>query len=64
MYSVAYDTQVSAMHLKSLETRNKDALDSFKDKNLLYNEIDKKIIEMLSKIISQNEEIKEKLEKR
>jgi hypothetical protein len=64
MYSVAYDTQVSAMHLKSLETRNKDALDSFKDKNLLYNERDKKIIEMLSKIISQNEEIKEKLEKR
>ena len=46
------------MHLKSAETRNSD-----KEKNL-YNERDKKILEMLSKIITQNEEIKEKLEKR
>ena len=54
MSSIAYDIQVSEMHLKSAETRN-----SNKEKNL-YNE---KILEMLSKIISQNEEIKEKLEK-
>ena len=50
MYSIAYDTQVSAMYMKSLETKS--------NKN---DESDKKIVNMLSKIINQNEEIKEKL---
>ena len=65
MSSIAYDTQVSAMFLKSLETKAYDTQVS------LYNIIDKessknetnKIIEMLSKIIIQNEKIQEKLEK-
>ena len=65
MSSIAYDTHVSAMFLKSLETKAYDTQVS------LYNIIDKessknetnKIIEMLSKIIIQNEKIQEKLEK-
>ena len=47
MYSIAYDTQVSAMYMKSKSNKN--------------DESDNKIINMLSKIINQNEEIKEKL---
>jgi len=47
MYSIAYDTQVSAMYMKSKSNKN--------------DESDKKIINMLSKIINQNEEIKQKL---
>jgi hypothetical protein len=47
MYLIAYDTQVSAMYMKSKSNKN--------------DELDKKIINILSKIINQNEEIKEKL---
>ena len=52
MYSDAYDTQVSAMYNKSLETTNDNTFEQNKSE---------KIIKMLSKIITQNEEIKEKL---
>jgi hypothetical protein len=54
MYSIAYDTQVSAMYIESLETTNENRFEQKKSDN-------DKIIKMLSKIINQNEEIKEKL---
>ena len=65
MSSQAYEAQVSAMYLKSLETEHnnsyKEAFDIFKqDKN--DNETNKKIIEMLSQIILMNEKIYEKLQ--
>lgn len=65
MSSQAYDAQVSAMYLKSLETKDnnsdKEEFDIFKeDKN--DNETNKKIIEMLSQIILLNEKIYEKLQ--
>jgi 2-hydroxy-3-keto-5-methylthiopentenyl-1-phosphate phosphatase len=54
MYSVAYDTQVSAMYIESLKTANENRFEQKKSEN-------DTIIKMLSKIITQNEEIKEKL---
>ena len=55
MCSIAYDTQVSAMQLKSVETKhNRDTIE---------NETTKKIIEMLSQIILQNQKIQETLDK-
>jgi len=54
MYSVAYDTQVSAMYNESLKTTNENTFEQKKSDN-------DTIIKMLSKIITQNEEIKEKL---
>jgi hypothetical protein len=52
MYSVAYDTQVSAMYIESAEKANENTFEQKKSDT---------IIKMLSKIINQNEEIKEKL---
>jgi len=52
MYSIAYDTQVSAMYTESLETTIDNTFEQNKSDM---------IIKMLSKIIIQNEEIKEKL---
>lgn len=52
MYSVAYDTQVSAMYIESVEKANENTFEQKKSDT---------IIKMLSKIINQNEEIKEKL---
>jgi len=54
MYSIAYDTQVSAMYNESLEKANENTFEQKKSDN-------DTIIKMLSKIINQNEEIKEKL---
>jgi 2-hydroxy-3-keto-5-methylthiopentenyl-1-phosphate phosphatase len=54
MYSIAYDTQVSAMYNESLKTANENTFEQKKSDN-------ETIIKMLSKIITQNEEIKEKL---
>ena len=54
MYSVAYDTQVSAMYIESVEKANENTFEQKKSEN-------DTIIKMLSKIITQNEEIKEKL---
>ena len=51
--SLLYDSESPSLFLKSLETTYSD--------NQVFEE--KKITDILSKIITQNEEIKEKLEK-
>ena len=56
MCSIAYDTQVSAMQLKSVETKHNN-------RDTIENETTKKIIEMLSQIILQNQKIQETLDK-
>ena len=58
MSSQAYDAQVSAMYLKSLETEHNNSYKEEKNDN----ETNKKIIEMLSQIILLNEKIYEKLQ--
>ena len=58
MSSQAYDAQVSAMHLETKYNSDKEAFEIFKETT---NETNKKIIEMLSQIILQNEKIYEKI---
>jgi hypothetical protein len=59
--SLLYDSESPSLFLKSLETTYNDN-QVFEEKKIA-NETNKNITDMLSKIISQNEEIKQKLEK-
>lgn len=61
--SFMYDSESPAMYLKSLETKyNVIGNQVFEEKKIV-NETEKKIIEMLSQIIVQNQKIQETLDK-
>ena len=61
--SFMYDSESPTMYLKSLDTNHKIIeMQSFEETKIV-NETEKKIVEMLSQIIGQNQKIQEILEK-
>jgi hypothetical protein len=58
-----YDSEAPTMYLKSLDTKLKIIDKQSFEETKIVNETEKKIMEMLSQIIGQNQKIQEMLQK-
>ena len=61
--SFMYDSEAPTMYLKSLDTKLKIIDKQSFEETKIVNETEKKIMEMLSQIIGQNQKIQEMLQK-